>query len=59
VQISHCQAFGPQNRGKGALLLDKLHDARRNDVDIRGDQCPYTASSTFLDSSRVGTLPWL
>ncbi len=48
VQISHCKAFGPQNRGKGQLLLGKLHQARLTGIDIRGDQYPYTASSTFL-----------
>jgi N-acyl-D-amino-acid deacylase len=48
VQVSHCKAFGPENRGKGSLLLDKLHAARRAGIDIRGDQYPYTASSTFL-----------
>ncbi len=48
VQISHCKAFGSRNRGKSALLLEKLHEARRQGVDIRGDQYPYTASSTFL-----------
>ena len=48
VQISHCKAFGPENRGKSALLLDTLHRARAEGVDVRGDQYPYTASSTFL-----------
>lgn len=48
VQISHCKAFGPENRGKSALLLDTLHRARLAGVDVRGDQYPYTASSTFL-----------
>jgi N-acyl-D-amino-acid deacylase len=48
VQISHCKAFGSANWGKSALLLEKLHDARRTGVDVRGDQYPYTASSTML-----------
>ena len=48
VQISHCKAFGPQNRGKSAMLLDALHRARLAGIDVRGDQYPYTASSTFL-----------
>jgi N-acyl-D-amino-acid deacylase len=48
VQISHCKAFGAANKGKSALLLERLHGARRDGVDIRGDQYPYTASSTFL-----------
>ncbi len=48
VQISHCKAFGAENKGKSALLLDTLHRARLAGVDVRGDQYPYTASSTFL-----------
>lgn len=48
VQISHCKAFGPENKGKSALLLDTLHRARLAGIDVRGDQYPYTASSTFL-----------
>jgi N-acyl-D-amino-acid deacylase len=48
VQISHCKAFGPENKGKSGLLLDTLHRARLAGVDVRGDQYPYTASSTFL-----------
>ncbi|MGZ5296237.1 MAG: N-acyl-D-amino-acid deacylase family protein [Actinomycetota bacterium] len=48
VQISHCKAFGSENRGKSALLLDTLHRARLAGIDVRGDQYPYTASSTFL-----------
>jgi N-acyl-D-amino-acid deacylase len=48
VQISHCKAFGPENKGKSGLLLDTLHRARLAGIDVRGDQYPYTASSTFL-----------
>jgi N-acyl-D-aspartate/D-glutamate deacylase len=48
VQISHCKAFGSANWGKSALLLEKLRDARRTGVDVRGDQYPYTAGSTML-----------
>ncbi len=48
VQISHCKAFGSPNHGKSRVLLEKLHEARRSGVDVRGDQYPYTASSTFL-----------
>ena len=48
VQISHCKAFGPQNKGKSALLLETLRRARAEGIDVRGDQYPYTASSTFL-----------
>ncbi len=48
VQISHCKAFGSENKGKSGLLLDSLHRARLAGIDVRGDQYPYTASSTFL-----------
>ena len=48
VQISHCKAFGSENKGKSRLLLDTLHRARLAGIDVRGDQYPYTASSTFL-----------
>src|SRR4249920_887464 len=48
VQISHCKAFGSENEGKSRLLLDTLHRARLAGIDVRGDQYPYTASSTFL-----------
>jgi N-acyl-D-amino-acid deacylase len=48
VQISHCKAFGARNRGKSALLLDTMHRARLAGIDVRGDQYPYAASSTFL-----------
>ncbi len=48
VQVSHCKAFGPENKGKSTLLLDTLHRARAEGIDVRGDQYPYTASSTFL-----------
>jgi len=48
LQVSHCKAFGPENKGKSTLLLDILHGARAEGIDVRGDQYPYTASSTFL-----------
>ena len=40
VQVSHCKAFGPENRGKSALLLDTLHRARAEGIDVRGRSIP-------------------
>lgn len=48
VQISHCKAAGVRAHGGSRLLLDKLHAARLEGIDIRGDQYPYLAGSTFL-----------
>ena len=50
VQISHCKAAGSASHGKGRVLLDKLHAARLQGVDIRGDQYPYLAGGTFLNA---------
>jgi len=50
VQISHCKAAGSASHGKGRVLLDKLHAARLDGVDIRGDQYPYLAGGTFLNA---------
>ena len=48
VQISHCKAAGRSSHGNSRLLLDKLHAARVEGVDVRGDQYPYLAGETFL-----------
>jgi len=50
VQISHCKAAGTASHGKGHVLLDKVHAARLDGVDIRGDQYPYLAGGTFLNA---------
>jgi N-acyl-D-amino-acid deacylase len=50
VQVSHCKAAGRVSHGRSALLLDRLHRARSDGVDIRGDQYPYLAGSTFLSA---------
>jgi len=50
VQISHCKAAGSASHGKGRVLLEKLHGARLEGVDIRGDQYPYLAGGTFLNA---------
>lgn len=48
VQISHCKAAGRSAHGASKLLLEKLHDARVEGIDVRGDQYPYLAGATFL-----------
>lgn len=48
VQISHCKVAGRDNHGRGVRLLDHLHQARVEGVDVRGDQYPYTAAATLL-----------
>lgn len=48
VQISHCKASGRANHGRSVTLLDRLRAARREGIDVRGDQYPYTAGSTLL-----------
>jgi N-acyl-D-amino-acid deacylase len=48
VQVSHCKAAGRAMHGNGSMLLEKLHRARVDGVDIRGDQYPYLAGGTFL-----------
>lgn len=50
VQISHCKAAGRSSHGQGPHLLERLRAARATGVDVRGDQYPYTAGSTFLSS---------
>jgi len=48
VQISHCKVAGRHNHGRAAELIDRIAAARRDGVDVLGDQYPYTAGSTFL-----------
>jgi N-acyl-D-amino-acid deacylase len=48
VQVSHCKAAGERNHGSSRALLDAIAGARRDGVDVFGDQYPYTAGSTFL-----------
>jgi N-acyl-D-amino-acid deacylase len=54
VQISHCKAAGRASHGRSELLLDRLHRARAAGVDVRGDQYPYLAGSTFLSAMLPG-----
>ena len=50
VQISHCKAAGRAQHGDSKLLLEKLHAARAEGIDLRGDQYPYLAGATFLSA---------
>jgi N-acyl-D-amino-acid deacylase len=50
VQISHCKAAGTPSHGKSRMLLDALHAARAEGIDVRGDQYPYLAGGTFLNA---------
>jgi N-acyl-D-amino-acid deacylase len=50
VHISHFKASGEANWGKSAASLEKLHESRREGVQVSFDQYPYTAGSTFLSS---------
>ena len=50
VQVSHCKAAGKRNHGSSGALLDAIAAARRDGVDVFGDQYPYTAGSTFLSA---------
>jgi N-acyl-D-amino-acid deacylase len=48
VQVSHCKAAGRSSHGKGRLLVDRLATARRDGIDVYGDQYPYLAGATVL-----------
>jgi len=48
VQVSHCKVAGRRNHGNAAMLRARLAAARRDGVDLYGDQYPYTAGSTLL-----------
>src|SRR5437899_813615 len=50
VQISHCKAAGKASHGKSRVLLDMIHAARVEGIDVRGDQYPYLAGGTFLNA---------
>ncbi|MDB4894756.1 MAG: aminoacylase [Firmicutes bacterium] len=48
LHISHLKVAGRRNWGKGALLMEKLEEARERGLDVTFDQYPYTAASTAL-----------
>jgi len=48
VEISHYQAFGVCNWGRGAELDEWIHKARQRDLDITFDSYPYDFSAGWL-----------
>ncbi|MFE7107878.1 amidohydrolase family protein [Streptomyces sp. NPDC057575] len=50
LQVSHCKASGRAVHGAARLILEKLAEARRSGVDVRGDQYPYRAFCTSLSA---------
>ena len=46
IQLSHVKAVGPWCWGDGPLLLEGMERARKEGIDIAGDQYPYAWSST-------------
>ncbi len=48
LQISHLKCETPAMWGKGTLLLEKIHQARRDGLLVNFDQYPYTAYHTGL-----------
>jgi N-acyl-D-amino-acid deacylase len=48
VQISHVKCMGPSVWGRAGDVLELIEHARREGIDIAGDQYPYTAGSTSL-----------
>ena len=48
VQISHVKCIGDLMWGRAADALSIFEEARREGIDVAGDQYPYTASSTSL-----------
>ncbi|MCH7739776.1 MAG: D-aminoacylase [Chloroflexi bacterium] len=48
VQISHIKCNGTYVWGRAGQVLDLIEDARREGLDVAGDQYPYTISSAGL-----------
>lgn len=48
VQMSHVKAKGPFTWGRAGEILELQERARREGIDVAGDQYPYVASSTSL-----------
>ncbi|MDB4893790.1 MAG: D-aminoacylase [Firmicutes bacterium] len=48
LHISHLKVAGKRNWAKGALLLEKMAQARAGGLDVTFDQYPYTAGSTIF-----------
>ena len=46
VQISHVKSVGPKFWGRGIELIEGIERARKEGLDVAGDQYPYHWSST-------------
>ena len=51
IQISHVKALSPGLWGRGGELIEGIERARREGVDVAGDQYPYTWSSTSISGA--------
>lgn len=51
VQISHVKAVGSKLWGRAGELIDNMHRARAEGLDVAGDQYPYAQSSGSLSMS--------
>lgn len=54
IQISHVKAVGPKFWGRGHELLEGMHRARQEGLDVAGDQYPYAWSSTGFSGAMFG-----
>jgi len=51
VEIAHVKCAGPPVWGMSSRLLEMMERARREGVDVAGDQYPYARSSTSLGAT--------
>ena len=51
VEVSHVKAHGPRVWDRSAQILETMREARRDGVDVAGDQYPYTACGTPLSGA--------
>ncbi|MCH2579564.1 MAG: amidohydrolase family protein, partial [Pseudomonadales bacterium] len=51
IEISHVKAHGPRVWGRSAAILESITEARREGIDVAGDQYPYVACSTPLSGA--------
>ena len=48
IEISHLKISAPTNKTPASRILSIIEKARREGVDINGDQYPYNAGSTYI-----------
>ena len=51
IEVSHVKAHGPRVWGRAAAILEAIGEARKEGVDVAGDQYPYVACSTPLSGA--------